>query len=110
MITDSTSNIDVSTGDFSIEMNASMFQMLTKNVYNNVILAPIREWSTNAIDACLEANLPINFDVQLPTIQDPTFAVRDYGTGLPEDDIIGLFTILGASTKRSSNRYNGTFG
>jgi len=110
MITDTSSNIDVSTGDFSIEMNASMFSMLTKNVYNNVILAPIREWSTNAIDACISAGIAPHFDVQLPTVSDPTFAVRDYGTGLPEQDLIGLFTVLGASTKRNSNEYNGTFG
>lgn len=110
MITDTSSNIDVSTGDFSIEMNASMFSMLTKNVYNNVILAPIREWSTNAIDACISAGITPYFDVQLPTPSDPTFAVRDYGTGLPEQDLIGLFTVLGASTKRNSNEYNGTFG
>lgn len=110
MITDTSSNIDVSTGDFSIEMNASMFSMLTKNVYNNVILAPIREWSTNAIDACISAGATPHFDVQLPTTSDPTFAVRDYGTGLPEQDLIGLFTVLGASTKRNSNEYNGTFG
>lgn len=110
MITDTSSNIDVSTGDFSIEMNASMFSMLTKNVYNNVILAPIREWSTNAIDACISAGIAPHFDVQLPTASDPTFAVRDYGTGLPEQDLIGLFTVLGASTKRNSNEYNGTFG
>lgn len=110
MITDTSSNIDVSTGDFSIEMNASMFSMLTKNVYNNVILAPIREWSTNAIDACISAGITPHFDVQLPTASDPTFAVRDYGTGLPEQDLIGLFTVLGASTKRNSNEYNGTFG
>lgn len=110
MITDTSSNIDVSTGDFSIEMNASMFSMLTKNVYNNIILAPIREWSTNAIDACISAGITPHFDVQLPTTSDPTFAVRDYGTGLPEQDLIGLFTVLGASTKRNSNEYNGTFG
>lgn len=110
MITDTSSNIDVSTGDFSIEMNASMFSMLTKNVYNNVILAPIREWSTNAIDVSISAGITPHFDVQLPTASDPTFAVRDYGTGLPEQDLIGLFTVLGASTKRNSNEYNGTFG
>lgn len=110
MISPTTSNIDVSTGNFSIEMNASMFTMLTKNVYSNVILAPIREWSTNAIDACLEASIDPHFDVQLPTPSDLTFAVRDYGAGLPEDSLIGLFTILGASTKRDSNDFNGQFG
>ena len=110
MISTTTSSIEASTNNFSIEMNASMFSMLTRNVYNDVILAPIREWSTNALDACIAAGVDPHFDVHLPTISAPTFAVRDYGTGLPESDILGLFSVLGASTKRQSNAYNGTFG
>lgn len=112
MIAETSSNFDqsVNSNAFSIEMNASMFTMLTKNVYNNVILAPIREWSTNAVDACIAANKPIKFDVHMPTMSNPTFSVRDYGTGLPVEDIEGLFSVLGASTKRDSNAYNGTFG
>lgn len=107
-ITNITSDVDTSA--FSIEMNSSMFTMLTKNVYNDVMLAPIREWSCNAIDACIEAGNTPTYDVHVPTISEPTFSVRDYGTGLAEDDITGLFSVLGASTKRHSNKYNGTFG
>ena len=112
MIAETSSNFDqsVDSSAFSIEMNSSMFTMLTKNVYNNVVLASIREWSTNAIDACIAAKTPIQFDVHVPTISNPTFSVRDYGTGLPVEDIEGLFSVLGASTKRNSNDYNGTFG
>jgi hypothetical protein len=101
---------DVTSTGFTIEVNESMFQMLTSNVYNDPILAVIREWSTNACDACIAGDKPINFDVHLPTLEDPTFSVRDYGTGLPEEDIVGLFSNLGASTKRDSNEFNGTFG
>ena len=98
-----------STG-FSIEINESMFQMLTSNVYNDPILAVIREWSTNACDACLAADKEVKFDVHIPTLEEPYFEVRDYGTGLAPEDIVGLFSNLGASTKRDSNKYNGTFG
>ena len=91
-------------------MNASMFSMLSKNVYNNTILAPIREYSCNAIDACIAANNPVKFDVHLPSISNPNFSVRDYGTGLAPEDVYGLFSTAGASTKRDSNAYNGTFG
>ena len=106
------SNIEspVVVGSFSLEANESMFRMLTTNSYKDLISAPIREWSTNAVDACIAANVPIAFDVHLPTIEEPTFSVRDYGTGLPESDIVGLFATLGASTKRQSNAYNGTLG
>lgn len=98
------------TGVFTLEANAHMFKMLTSNVYTNTILAGIRELSTNAIDACILAGTEPSFDVHLPTIQTPTFSVRDYGTGLPEDVITTLYTTMGASTKRESNAYNGAFG
>lgn len=96
--------------NFGIEMNESMFNMLTKNVYSDTVLAVMREWSTNAVDACLEAKLPIRYKVTLPTLLVPEFSVRDYGTGLTPDDVTGLFSMLGASTKRNSNKFNGTFG
>jgi len=100
----------VQTTGFSIEVNESMFQMLTSNVYNDPVLAVIREWSTNACDACLEAGVEVKFDVHLPTLEEPSFSVRDFGTGLAPEDIVGLFSNLGASTKRNSNAYNGTLG
>jgi hypothetical protein len=95
---------------FTIEANESMFALLTTRVYNDIILAPIREWSTNAIDACITAGVTPRFDVHIPTFEEPFFSVRDYGTGLHPDDIIGLFCTFGASTKRLSNDFNGTFG
>lgn len=96
--------------NFGIEMNESMFAMLTKNVYTDTVLAVMREWSTNAIDACIDANLPIKYEVNLPNMLCSEFSVRDYGTGLSDEDILGLFSMLGASTKRNSNKFNGTFG
>ena len=95
---------------FSIETNASMFKMLTSKIYNDPLLAVMREWSTNAIDACKDAKLEVNFDVHLPTADNLTFSVRDYGTGLPKDQITTLFCTMGASTKRDSNEFNGAFG
>lgn len=101
---------DVESSNFSIEINESMFSMLTSKVYNNVIAAPIREWSTNAIDACIAASSPVKFDAHLPTLEELHFSIRDYGNGLSKKDLLGLFSTLGASTKRDSNDYNGTFG
>lgn len=109
----SNSNIvssDFSSSNFSIEVNASMFQMLTSNVYQDSILAVMREWSTNAIDGCIAANQPIHFEVHLPTDTELYFSVRDHGIGLSQQDLVTLFCTLGASTKRTSNDFNGTFG
>ena len=107
------SNVTCSTFDstrFTIETNASMFSLLTSKVYNDPIAAVIREWSTNAIDACIAANKSIDFEVHIPTAAECYFSVRDYGTGLEADQLTTLFCTLGASTKRNSNKYNGTFG
>ena len=101
---------EVTTTEFTLETNESMIQMLTQSVYKDPILAVIREWSTNACDACIAGDKPVKFDVHLPTPEDSTFFVRDYGTGLAEEDVVGLFSTLGASTKRNSNLYNGTLG
>ena len=98
------------TNQFTIEQNAHMFSMLIGKVYNDLILAPIREWSTNAIDAHILSSNSDPFHVHLPTVDEPFFSVRDFGPGLPESDILGLFSSFGSSTKRDSNAYNGAFG
>ena len=100
----------VASTNMTIETNAHTFKMLTTDVYTDLILAPMREWSTNAIDACKDAGKPINFDVHLPTPNELTFSVRDYGTGMSVEIIEGLFSTLGASSKRNSNDFNGTLG
>ena len=96
--------------NFTVELNSTMFDMLTTKVYTDVIAAPIRELSTNAVDACIQANLPIKFHTHLPTLLESHFSVRDYGLGLSNEDVLGLYSTLGASTKRNSNELNGTFG
>ncbi len=98
------------TGSFTLEANAYVFKMLSANVYNDTILAGIRELSTNAVDAGLLIGNLDPFDVQLPTVSSPTFAIRDFGPGLSELDLTTLYTTMGASTKRNSNAYNGCFG
>lgn len=95
---------------FDVEINETIFQMLSSDVYNDPPLAVMREWSTNACDACLAAGLPVLYDVHLPTLENPTFFVRDYGTGLAPSDVKGLFSKLGHSTKRGSDALNGCLG
>ena len=104
------SSAGVKSTEFSLEASASLYTMLTSNVYTKPILAVIREWSTNACDACIAANLPVKYDVNIPNVEKPEFSVRDYGTGLSPDQVTGLFSSLGASTKRDSNEFNGTLG
>ena len=96
--------------DFTIEANAAVMDMMYAKVYTNRIEAVIREISTNAVDACIAAGNEIKFKVELPTLLVKQFTVRDYGTGLTSKQMIDIYSKMGASTKRESNAYNGTFG
>jgi hypothetical protein len=110
------SNIDNEMETYTIEANEVMFEMLSSDIYEDKIGALIRELSTNACDSMIEAGKlnPDNpehglYDVHLPTILEPYFSIRDYGTGLDEEGIKNVFT-YGKSNRRNSNYYSGLLG
>ena len=79
---------------------------LLRNNYSDTILATMREIIANGIDVSNGRKV----DVQLPTKLEPNFIVKDYGCGLSEEDMMGLYTKYGKSTKRNSNNAIGGFG
>jgi hypothetical protein len=79
---------------------------LLRNNYSNPLLATIREIIANALDVTKSKKV----DIQLPTQIEPNFIVRDFGCGLSEEDMLGLYTKYGKSTKRESNESIGGFG
>lgn len=79
---------------------------LLRNNYSNPLLATIREIVANALDVTKSKKV----EIQLPTKIEPNFIVRDYGCGLSEEDMLGLYTKYGKSTKRDSNKSIGGFG
>lgn len=79
---------------------------LLRNNYSDTMLATMREIIANGIDVSNGRKV----DVQLPTRLEPNFIVRDYGCGLSEEDMMGLYTKYGKSTKRDSNNAIGGFG
>ena len=81
---------------------------LLRNNYSKPILATVRETVANALDANSGANRPI--EITCPSFQDPVFKVRDFGSGLSEEDLFGLYTKYGRSTKRNDNTCIGGFG
>ena len=83
---------------------------LLRNNYSNPTLAVVREISANALDANLEANASRKVEVTIPSQLNPHFVVRDFGGGLSQDDVFGLYSKYGKSTKRESNNYIGAFG
>lgn len=98
--------------DFGIEESdlSHIMGILRSQIYSDKLLAVIREYSTNAVDANVEAGKDAPIDVHLPTIGDPTLSFRDHGYGLTDDEVCQLYVKYGASTKRNSNDYTGCLG
>lgn len=81
---------------------------LLRNNYSNTILATARETIANAVDANKGSSRHV--EITAPSRLSPTFIVRDFGAGLSESDLFGLYTKYGRSTKREENNSIGGFG
>ena len=88
---------------FKIKANGKAFKILSDGLYSDKIKAIIRELSCNAYDSHIEAGTDKPFDVHLPTRFDPTFYIRDYGTGLSKEDVEAIYTTYFESTKTNTN-------
>lgn len=81
------------------------------DLYEDSEGAIVREISTNARDAHIEAGCPDTpIEITLPTDLAPFFRVKDHGCGLSKDDIINIYSKYGASTKRDTNDQTGALG
>jgi hypothetical protein len=97
--------------NYSIEATAKAFSILSDGLYSNKVKAVVRELSTNAYDSHVQAGCKDKpFDLNLPTSLDNTFSVRDYGTGLSQEDCMSLYTTYFRSNKTDSNDAVGCLG
>lgn len=97
--------------EFGILFNDKMARILSKQLYSNVVRAPIREVCCNAWDSHRAAGkLDVPFDVHLPNNMEPWFEVRDYGLGMSHEQVMKQYRIYGASTKSNSNDDIGGLG
>ena len=96
--------------NFKIQADPKAFNILSDKIYTNKVAAVIRETSTNAHDAHVDAGNEEPFDVHLPTALEPWFAVRDYGTGLSHENCMKVYTTYFMSTKTESNDFVGALG
>jgi hypothetical protein len=97
--------------DFDIVFNEKMVKILSDGLYSDKVLAVLRELSANAYDAHVANNCADKpFEVNLPTILNPIFYIRDYGLGLSPDEVKTIYTVYGASNKEDSNDYIGCLG
>lgn len=96
---------------FKVEANATAYRILSSSLYSDKPRAIIRELSTNAFDANIEAgrrHVPI--EVHIPNHMNPTFKVTDSGTGMSRVTLTTVFSTYFKSTKDKSDEFNGTMG
>jgi hypothetical protein len=99
------------TSTFTIANSRKAFAILSSNMYQDKIKAIIRELSTNAVDAHIDAGtLARQFEVKLPSQFDLNFSIRDYGTGMSQKKIETLYTTYFGSDKNNSNDFVGCLG
>jgi len=88
-----------------------LLPILRDSLYSNKVLAPIREYSTNARDSHISQGTPDRpIQVTLPTKFEPELRVRDFGTSLTIDEVEKTYLRYCKSSKRFSNDFNGVYG
>lgn len=100
----------VQKGDYKMGDLTKIFSILHTQIYSDKILAPVRELVCNAHDSHVAANTKRRFQIHVPTQDACYFSIRDFGTGMTEEEVIELYTTYGASTKDNSNEAVGCFG
>lgn len=107
------SNIQNSS-EFSIKSSAFAFDILSDKLYSDKILAVVREYLTNALDAQRANNVVRPLEVNLPSntivIGSIPWEVRDFGTGLSEEDVYKYYCVYFSSSKQESNDFTGMLG
>jgi hypothetical protein len=103
----------ISESFFSVKQEnlAHIFSILRNSLYSDKAGAIIREYSTNAYDAHIQAGIndtPIS--INCPTRFSPLLTIRDYGFGLSEEQIYNVYASYGESTKRNTNNQVGMMG
>lgn len=104
-----TSGVDSNT-EFTIKNSAKAFHILSTSLYANPKLAILRELGCNARDSHVAAGQTRPWELSLPTQTDPTLEIEDFGLGLSNSQVLGMFTTFFESTKTDSNDYVGALG
>ena len=101
---------DVVQGEYKIKSSAKAFSILSSSLYSNPIQAIIRELSCNARDSHIAAGNPEPFEINIPTVIDPVFRIKDRGLGLSHEEVMNLYMTYFESTKTESNDFVGALG
>lgn len=78
------------------------------DIYTDKIGSIVRELVSNGLDATVENGGKVF--IELPSSLNPTFSVRDEGTGMSLEDLTEVYTKYGASTKADDMNQIGAYG
>lgn len=97
------------TEGFGVSDDPMLMSMLSTSLYENPLRTMIQEIMFNAWDAhrmgnCQDKPIDIYFNSTSGLI------IRDYGPGIPDEDIHSIYCIYGNSTKRDDKGQTGGFG
>ena len=101
------------TASFGIKESgiSHIFHILRNQLYSDKETAVLREYSTNAADAHVEAGTPEKpIQISLPSRFNLELKIRDFGPSLSEREIQDIFAFYGESTKRNTNNQTGMLG
>lgn len=88
-----------------------IFEILRNKLYSDPVGAVLREISTNARDANVEAgNGDVPIQIVLPTKSYPYLVIKDNGPGISNERMSKFYSSYGSSTKRDTNTQDGAFG
>lgn len=88
---------------------SKLIDLVISNLYNNPLKSCFVETISNAYDASKETGkFPII--IQIPTENDPTYSVQDFGPGMSPKLIAEVYTQLGVSTKQNKQDAIGSYG
>lgn len=96
--------------EFSIKASAEAFRFLSDKLYTDKPMAIVREIYTNAYDVHAVTKQDRSVEVHLPTYEEPYLSIKDFGCGLDELSVRGLYSTLFESTKRNTNEQAGMLG
>lgn len=103
---------DVDTSN-SMRMNltAQSYSLILENLYKDPLGAVLRELTTNAVEAHQMAkSTDKKVAIQLPNLLNTDLIIRDFGTGLTDEEIEKYLNCLFSSSKSDDNNAMGGFG
>ena len=104
--------------DESIDMGVDadsmnhLMMILSSNLYQNPIGSIVREYTSNAIDANVEAGVqePVIVSLKRDGMGVWNFSVQDFGPGLDDKDFRNIISKYGKSTKKDKEDQLGYYG